>query len=86
MRKTRFGKEFNKMTMRAHLHNVRISDDISGRYYQKEAIKAVCEAFDRRNRRKALLVMATGNGKTRTVISLVDVLIKNGWVKNFFFG
>lgn len=78
-------KEFNKMTMRAHLHNARISDDISGRYYQKEAIKAVCEAFDRRNRRKALLVMATGSGKTRTVISLVDVLIKNGWVKNFLF-
>ena len=78
-------KEFNKMTMRAHLYNVRISDDISGRYYQKEAIKAVCEAFDRRNRRKALLVMATGSGKTRTVISLVDVLIKNGWAKNFLF-
>ena len=78
-------KEFNKMTMRAHLNNVRISDDISGRYYQKEAIKEVCEAFDRRNRRKALLVMATGSGKTRTVISLVDVLIKNGWAKNFLF-
>ena len=78
-------KEFNKLTMRTHLNNVRISDDISGRYYQKEAIKAVCRAFDDENRRKALLVMATGSGKTRTVISIVDVLLRHGWVKNVLF-
>ena len=78
-------KEFNKLTMRTHLNNVRISDDISGRYYQKEAIKAVCRAFDEENRRKALLVMATGSGKTRTVISIVDVLLRHGWVKNVLF-
>ena len=78
-------KEFNKLTMRTHLNNVRISDDISGRYYQKEAIKAVCRAFDEENRRKALLVMATGSGKTRTVISIVDVLLRHGWVKNILF-
>ena len=80
-----FEKEFNKLTMRTHLNNVRISDDISGRYYQKEAIKAVCRAFDEENRRKALLVMATGSGKTRTVISIVDVLLRHGWVKNILF-
>ncbi len=78
-------KEFNKLTMRTHLNNVRISDDISGRYYQKEAIKAVCRAFDDENRSKALLVMATGSGKTRTVISIVDVLLRHGWVKNVLF-
>jgi len=78
-------KEFNKLTMRSRLDNVRINDDISGRYYQKEAIKAVCRAFDDENRRKALLVMATGSGKTRTVISIVDVLIRHGWVKNVLF-
>ena len=78
-------KEFNKLTMRTHLNNVRISDDISGRYYQKEAIKAVCRTFDEENRRKALLVMATGSGKTRTVISIVDVLLRHGWVKNVLF-
>lgn len=78
-------KEFNKMTMRARLANVQVQDEISGRYYQKEAVKAVCEAFDKRNRRKVLLVMATGSGKTRTVISLLDVLIRHGWVKNFLF-
>ncbi len=78
-------KEFNKLTMRTHLENVKISNEISGRYYQKEAINAVCRAFDKENRRKALLVMATGSGKTRTIISLVDVLLRHGWVKNILF-
>ena len=78
-------KEFNKMRDRAPLRAVRISDAISNRYYQKEAIQAVCDAFGDRNRRKALLVMATGSGKTRTAISLVDVLVRHGWVKNTLF-
>lgn len=78
-------KEFNKLTMRTRLNNVRVNDDISGRYYQKEAVKAVCRAFDTENRRKALLVMATGSGKTRTTISIVDVLLRHGWVKNILF-
>ncbi len=78
-------KEFNIMKSRTKLKAVRVSDDISNRYYQKEAIQAICDAFDRRNRRKALLVMATGSGKTRTVISLADVLIRHGWVKNILF-
>ncbi|WP_250227783.1 DEAD/DEAH box helicase family protein [Anaeropeptidivorans aminofermentans] len=78
-------KEFNKMHDRTSLKGVRVSDEISNRYYQKEAIQAVCDAFGERNRRKALLVMATGSGKTRTVISLVDVLIRHGWVKNVLF-
>ncbi len=78
-------KLFNIMRDRTSLEAVKVSDDISGRYYQKEAIQAVCDAIDRRNRRKALLVMATGSGKTRTVISLADVLIRHGWVKNLLF-
>ena len=59
---------------RENLKGVDVKDEISNRYYQKEAIQSVCDAFDERNRRKALLVMATGSGKTRTVISIVDVL------------
>ena len=78
-------KEFNIMNNRAPLKAVHISDEISGRYYQKEAIQSMCDAFGERNRRKALLVMATGSGKTRTVISLADVLIRHGWVKNLLF-
>ncbi len=78
-------KYFNMIRDRAPLRGVRISDEISDRYYQKEAIQAICDAFGERNRRKALLVMATGSGKTRTIVSLADVLIRHGWVKNLLF-
>ncbi len=78
-------KLFNIMAMRTRLNNIEINDNITNRYYQKAAIKAVCEAFDEQNRRKALLVMATGSGKTRTVISIADVLIRYGWAKNILF-
>lgn len=78
-------KHFNLMDTRGHLKYININNDIAGRYYQKEAITAVCEAFDQRNKRKALLVMATGSGKTRTVIGLVDVLLNEGWIKNVLF-
>ena len=78
-------KQFNIMRDRAPLNAVRVSDEISNRYYQKEAIQSVCDAFGKRNRRRALLVMATGSGKTRTVISLADVLIRHGWIKNLLF-
>ena len=54
------------------------------RYYQTRAIKAVGAAFDARQR-EALLVMATGSGKTRTVIALVDQLMKANWVKRVLF-
>lgn len=78
-------KWFNLMTMRTSLKNVIVDENIAGRYYQKAAIKATCESFGVKNRRKALLVMATGSGKTRTVIALCDVLLRAGWVKNILF-
>ncbi len=78
-------KLFNLHTMRVSLKNVMVDKDIAGRYYQEGAIKAVCESFDKKNRRKALLVMATGSGKTRTVIALCKVLLEHGWVKNILF-
>ena len=78
-------KLFNLHTMRTSLKNVMVDKAIAGRYYQEGAIKAVCEAFDKKNRRKALLVMATGSGKTRTVIALCKVLLDHGWVKNILF-
>lgn len=78
-------KEFNKLTIRAPLEDAQPREDIAGRYYQVEAVKAVCHAFGTENRRKALLVMATGSGKTRTIISLVEVLLRRGWVKNVLF-
>lgn len=78
-------KLFNLQTMRTSLKHVMVKKDIAGRYYQEGAIKAVCDSFDKKNRRKALLVMATGSGKTRTVIALCDVLLNHGWVKNILF-
>lgn len=77
-------KLFNLQGMRTSLKNIMVDRKIAGRYYQEGAIKAACDAFAR-NRRKALLVMATGSGKTRTVIALCDVLLQHGWVKNILF-
>ena len=79
-------KLFNLQTMRTSLKHVMVDQNIAGRYYQEGAIKAVCDSFDsEKNRRKALLVMATGSGKTRTVIALVKVLLEHGWIKNILF-
>ena len=78
-------KVFNLRIMKEDLNHIHINKNIAGRYYQEGAIKAVCESMDKRNRRKALLVMATGSGKTRTVIGLVDVLLKKGWVRDILF-
>ena len=60
------------------------NQDIAGRSYQLEALKRIAEDFDK-NARKALLVMATGTGKTRTAISLVDLLMRGNWVKRVLF-
>lgn len=78
-------KLFNLQTMRTSLKNIVVNKNIAGRWYQEAAVKAVCQSFDEKNRRKALLVMATGSGKTRTVMALSDVLLKHGWVKNILF-
>ena len=74
----------DRRTSRKSLVNIIVKDEISNRYYQKEAIKSVCEALERRER-KTLLVCATGTGKTRTAISVVDVLSRHNWVKNVLF-
>ncbi len=78
-------KLFNLQSFRTSLRHISVNKAIAGRYYQGAAIKATCDAFDQDNRRKALLVMATGSGKTRTVIALCDVLLQHGWVKNILF-
>ena len=78
-------KLFNLYKARSDLKDVKIDKKIAGRYYQEGAIKAVCDSFGTKNRRKALLVMATGSGKTRTVIALCKVLMEKGWIKNILF-
>jgi type I restriction enzyme R subunit len=58
--------------------------DIANRMYQLEAIKRVTERFTNKFR-KALLVQATGTGKTRVAVSLCDVLMRAGWAKRILF-
>ena len=67
-----------------NLGHIFIANDIANRPYQLEAVKKVCESFEQKHRR-ALIVMATGTGKTRTAISLVDVLTSKNWVQNVLF-
>lgn len=69
---------------REEIKNYKINHFITDRYYQEEAIKRVCEDFSKK-RRKALLAMATGSGKTRTVASLIDVLQQVNWIENILF-
>ena len=73
-----------KHRSRGSITDFRVNDDITNRDYQKMAIHSICDHFNKMHRR-GLLVMATGTGKTRVSISLVDVLSRNDWVKNVLF-
>ena len=77
-------KLMNRREMRKKLSTILIDDKITDRYYQKEAIRAVCDHIEE-GFRKALLVMATGTGKTRTASSLTDVLSRGGYITNILF-
>lgn len=84
-----FGKDdlqklMNRRSERLDLMTIPIDDRITDRYYQKEAIRAVCEQIQQ-GFRKHLLVMATGTGKTRTASSLTDVLSRGKHVTNILF-
>lgn len=70
---------------RRTLRDVEVDGAIVGRFYQRRAIRRVGEAFERDRQRKALLVMATGSGKTRTVIALIDQLMRANWCKRVLF-
>lgn len=76
-----------RRTSRKRLSETRINTGIAGhkRPYQQRAIRAIAKSFETDAERKALLVMATGSGKTRTVIALVDLLMRAGWVKRVLF-
>ena len=77
-------KLMNRRTERLELLSIPVDDKITDRYYQKEAIRAVCERIEQ-GFRKHLLVMATGTGKTRTASSLTDVLSRGKYVTNILF-
>lgn len=70
---------------RQSLNSVSPKADILGdRLYQHEALKRVCERFENKQR-KALIVQATGTGKTRLAIAISDAMMKAGWVKRVLF-
>lgn len=69
---------------RKDLHSISIKSTIVDRDYQIEAIKRIFDGLNR-NRRKFLLVMATGTGKTRVAMVLIDVLLRAGWAQKVLF-
>ena len=69
---------------RRPLSTIRINPDIADRDYQAEAIKRVCGGLEE-GFRKFLLVMATGTGKTRTAMALIDALIRSRWINTVLF-
>lgn len=80
-------KELHTLLTRRKLvkiEDTRVNQEISDRYFIQNACTAVCSSYSS-FRRKALNVMATGTGKTRFAISLVDILMRNDWVKNVLF-
>lgn len=74
-----------RRTTRKPLDEANINKSIVERHYQWRAIRKIAENFSEKNQRKALLVMATGAGKTRTVIALCDLLQRANWVKRVLF-
>lgn len=73
-----------RRTHREPLDVAQIKVAIVDRYYHKRAIGSIAEVLAQA-RREALLVMATGSGKTRAAIALVDLLQRAGWVKRALF-
>jgi type I restriction enzyme, R subunit len=74
-----------RRTTQIALGSADINDAIAGRYYQTRAIRKIGESFQKDKDRQALLVMATGSGKTRTVIALCDLLQRCNWAKRVLF-
>lgn len=70
---------------RLPLTTAKINADIVERSYQHQAIRSITEAIEKHNQRRSLVVMATGSGKTRTVIALVDLLMRCNWAKRILF-
>ena len=74
-----------RRTAKQSLSSLDINKEIVERPYQERAIRAIAEHFETDKQRKALVVMATGAGKTRTVIALTDLLMRANWAKRVLF-
>ncbi|MCB1190289.1 MAG: DEAD/DEAH box helicase family protein [Leptospiraceae bacterium] len=69
---------------RMSLNSIQLNPKIIDRGYQMEGVRRVLEDFETK-RRKALLVMATGTGKTRVAMSIIDTLLQTHWIKRVLF-
>jgi type I restriction enzyme R subunit len=74
-----------RRTTRTALGETEINKGIVERFYQERSIRRIGEAFEKDHERKALVVMATGAGKTRTVVALCDLMMRCNWVKRVLF-
>ncbi|MFD3757488.1 DEAD/DEAH box helicase family protein [Streptomyces sp. NPDC058622] len=70
---------------RRNLATLPVNEQIAGRHYQIRAIQRIADSFEKDSLRHALLVMATGSGKTRTVIALSDLMMRANWAKRILF-
>jgi type I restriction enzyme R subunit len=84
-KKTELELLIQRRANRKPLADAPINGQIVERFYQTRAIRRIAEAFEGDRQRKALVVMATGAGKTRTVIALCDLLMRCNWVKRVLF-
>jgi type I restriction enzyme R subunit len=82
----------DRRTSRKELTQYQVKPEITDRYYQIEAVQRVAERISAveqgklvSRHRRALLVMATGSGKTRTSASIIDMLTKSNWAKRVLF-
>ena len=85
LKKEELERLIQRRTTRLPLASSVIDEATVERYYQTRAIRRIGERFEQDRQRKALLVMATGAGRTRTVIALCDVLMRCNWVKRVLF-
>ncbi|MBF4290774.1 DEAD/DEAH box helicase family protein, partial [Vibrio anguillarum] len=70
--------------LKQDLNETPIDTKVAGRMYQMESITRICERFSDKHR-KALVVQATGTGKTRVSIALAKRLLEAGWAKRILF-
>ncbi|CCM65194.1 putative restriction endonuclease domain protein [Candidatus Microthrix parvicella RN1] len=83
--KDELARMIQRRTTKVSLADLPIADEIVERYYQKRAIRAIGEHFEADKQRRALVVMATGASKTRTVVALADLLMRANLVKRVLF-
>lgn len=74
----------NRRTERRDIRSIPINTQTAGRPYQQEAIRRVAESFSKKKRR-CLLAMSMGTGKTRTAVAIAELMMKSNWALRVLF-